>query len=75
MLPDLIGLTFPSNRNPSEGRAGSSAALRGLPDRGRESLSQLGELGLVCGAEHNNLFVTVRDGEVGDLVTGMGPGQ
>lgn len=39
MLPDLIGLTFPSNRNPSEGRAGRQLALRGLSDQGR-SLSR-----------------------------------
>lgn len=31
VLPDLIGLTFPLNRTPSEGRR---AALRGPPDRG-----------------------------------------
>lgn len=26
-------------------------------------------------AEHNNLFVTIRDGEVGDPLTGLGPQQ
>lgn len=48
MLPDLIGLTFPSNRTPSEGRAGSSRRAARV---GKESLVRLGEPGLVCGAQ------------------------
>lgn len=40
---------------------------------GEGSPSPLGGPGLVCGAEHNNLFVTVGGGEVGDLLMGMGP--
>lgn len=45
-----------------------------LPGEG-VSPSLLGGLGLVCRVEHNNLFVTIRDGEVGDLLTGMGHGH
>lgn len=71
MLPDLIGLTFLSNRSPSEGRAGRQLSMGCLPGEG-VSPSLLGGLGLVCKVEHNNLFVIIHDGEVGDLLTEMG---